>query len=206
MQQKMKRLSILSALLLFFFGCTGTRIETCSDYFNNCPKPTTLSSCDKLTSSFKDRAIPEIERLKGPIDTTEVFEYLKHFEKTDSLYVAKFKKKSRAADGIYWYKIGTEKGTGYRSGNTGIITVEGCSITDEFIFALWVYDDIALLHNKRFKADADGGFVKFVLMSKFRYFKKNKNSAPLKRGDVRYTKQRTLDKANTSFISSIYLQ
>ena len=141
----MKLFSILLIILLFFFGCIGTKIRTCSDYFKNCPKPKTLSSCDKLTSVFKDREI------KGPLDTNEVFEYLKQVEKTDSLNVAKFKKKSISADGIYWYKIGTERGRGYRSGNTGIISVKDCIITDDFMFSIWVYGDIAQLHNKHFK-------------------------------------------------------
>lgn len=135
----MIRIFPIVVFTLLFSGCMGSKIHTCSDDFNNCPKPTELESCNFSFSKYS--------QLRGPLDTLEVQDFLEKLGKQDSLAVDDFRKNSELSDSFYWYKIGSEKGRGYRSGNTGLISIKECLITADLMLAVWVYGDIAMLEN-----------------------------------------------------------
>ncbi|MEP0005119.1 MAG: hypothetical protein ABJ387_06655 [Balneola sp.] len=122
--------------------------STCSEYFNECGNQNSIPECDTLIAK-KSTWSPEMNRLSGPLD----FEEVEEFKKLDWV-PEDFRKESIGADSYWWYIQGNEQ-----NGSQGIIALKGCTIIANQFVDLWILDDIAMLHNKRFKVDSGIGYA-----------------------------------------------
>ena len=136
----------LFTFFLFLGGCANHLKSSCSEYFQSCERQTTALDCDQLTHKNLDW-VPKISKLQGPLDISEIESF-----KTSDQVSKDFISESEGADSYWWYVDGHKE-----RGTQGIIAVKGCTILTHQSLEIWILDDIAMLYNKRFKADSGSG-------------------------------------------------